>query len=181
MRLKEYLSIRCAVGDLPLISRPHSSAVASSSACGTGAVDRAHPDAVLGGVLLAEEEDLAGELLADLAGEVRRPEAAVERADVGVGLLEPRLLGAGDGEVADHVQAVAAARGPAGDDADDDLGHEADQPLALEDVQPPELGLVDGLRSLTLGVLIAGAASDPLVAAGAERPLAVLRRSARCR
>ena len=35
MRLKEYLSIRCAVGDLPLISRPHSSAVASSSACGT--------------------------------------------------------------------------------------------------------------------------------------------------
>ena len=41
-------------------------------------VDHAHPDAVLGGVLLAEEEDLAGELLADLAGEVRRPEAAVE-------------------------------------------------------------------------------------------------------
>ena len=69
-----------------------------------GPVDRAHPDAVLGGVLLAEEEDLAGELLADLAGEVRRAEAAVEGADVGVGLLEPRLLGAGDREVADDVE-----------------------------------------------------------------------------
>ena len=71
--------------------------------------------AVLGGVLLAEEEDLAGELLADLAGEVRRPEAAVERADVGVGLLEPRVLGAGEGQVADDVQAVPAAGRPAGD------------------------------------------------------------------
>src|SRR6478752_1130344 len=39
---------------------------------GNGTVDRAHPYAVLGGVLLAEEEDLARELLADLAGQVRR-------------------------------------------------------------------------------------------------------------
>ena len=130
---------------------------------------------VLGGVLVAEEEDLAGELLADLAGEVRRPEAAVEGADVGVGLLEAGVLAAGQRQVADDVQAVAAAGRPAVDHADDDLGHEADQPLALQDVQPAELGLVDGVgASRPVGVLVAGAAADPLVAAGAEGPLAVL-------
>ena len=92
MALKEYFSIRWAVGLLALILRPHSSASASSSACGDDLVDHAHPVRVLGGVLVAEEEDLAGELLADLAGEVRRAEAAVERPDVRVGLLEPAVL-----------------------------------------------------------------------------------------
>ena len=133
---------------------------------------------VLGGVLLAEEEDLAGELLADLAGEVRRPEAAVEAAHVGVGLLEAAVLGAGEGQVGDDVQRVAAAGGPAVDQADDDLGHEPDQPLALEDVQPAELGLVDGSARAGVSacrlVLVAGLAADALVAAGAEGPLAVL-------
>ena len=62
-------------------------------------VDHAHPVGVLGGVLVAEEEDLAGELLADLAGEVGRPEPAVEAADIGIGLLEPGVLAAGQGEV----------------------------------------------------------------------------------
>src|SRR4029079_19372290 len=112
------------------------------------------------------EEDLAGELLPDLAGQGGRAEAAVEAADVGVGLLAPGVLGAGQGEVADDVQAVPAAGRPAGDDADDDLGHEADQPLRLQDAQPAELGLVDRGRGLALGVLVAGAAADPLVAAG---------------
>ena len=143
-------------------------------------VDHAHPVRVVGGVLVAEEEDLAGELLADLAGEVRRPEAAVERADVGVGLLEPAVLGAGEGEVGDDVQGVAAAGRPAVDQADDDLGHEADQPLALEDVQPARAGpcrpgSAGRPRRRAVGlVLVARAAADPLVAAGAERPLAVL-------
>ena len=67
-------------------------------------VHRAHPVGVLGGVLVTEEEDLAGELLPDLASEVRRPEAAVEAAHVGVGLLEPAVLGAGDAQVGDDVQ-----------------------------------------------------------------------------
>jgi hypothetical protein len=64
---------------------------------------------VLGAVGVAEEEDLPGELLPDLAGEVGRPEAAVEAGDVGVGLAEPGVLAAGDRQVADDVQAVAAA------------------------------------------------------------------------
>ena len=42
---------------------------------------------------LAEEEDLASELLADLAGEIRRAVAAVERRNIGVGLLEAAVLG----------------------------------------------------------------------------------------
>src|SRR4029079_6776826 len=79
-----------------------------------GAVDGAHPDAVVGGVLLAEEEDLAGELLTDLPREVRRGAAPVERADVGVGLLEARLLAARDRQVADDVQRVATSGSPAG-------------------------------------------------------------------
>src|SRR3954464_2973148 len=47
------------------------------------AVDHAHPVGVLGGVLLAEEEDLPGELLAHLAGEGGRTEPAGEAADAG--------------------------------------------------------------------------------------------------
>ena len=63
------------------------------------------------------------------------------------------------------------------DDGDDDLGHGADEALHLEDVQAPALGpdpaLVDGVGRLAGGVLVARAAADALVAAGAERPLAV--------
>src|SRR5690606_22685785 len=107
--------------------------------------------------------------------------AAVERADVRVGLLEAGVLPAGEGEVGDGVEAVSAAGGPAGHDADDDLGHEADQSLALQDVEAGELGGVDGVRrcagvvvAVRL-VLVAGLAADPLVAAAAKGPLAVLR------
>ena len=136
-------------------------------------VDHAHPVRRLGVVGLAEEEDLPRELLAHLAGQVGRAEAAVEAAHVGVGLLEPGVLGAGQGEVADHVQAVPAARGPAGHHADDDLRHEPDQPVHLHDVQPPGAGRVDGLGRLAAGVSVPVPAADALVAAGAEGPAAV--------
>ena len=62
---------------------------------------------------------------------------------------------------------------PAGDDADDDLRHEADQPLALEDVEPPGTGGVDGVGRVPAGVLITAAAPDALVASRAERPAPV--------
>src|SRR5271166_7036703 len=91
-------------------------------------VDRAHLVHLLGGVRPAEEEDLTGELLADLPGQIRAAVAAVEAAHVGVGLLEPRMLAACEGEVADDVQAVPAAGGPAVDQADHHLRHETDQP-----------------------------------------------------
>ncbi|MDR6140565.1 hypothetical protein QE375_000119 [Microbacterium foliorum] len=67
-----------------------------------------------------------------------------------------------------------AARRPPGDHRDDDLGHEADEALDLEDVQATGTrGVVHG--RLVVGVLVAVAAADALVAAGAERPAAVLR------
>ena len=50
---------------------------------------------------------------------------------------------AGQGQVADHVQAVPAAGRPAVDQGDHHLGHEPDQPLHLQDVQPARRGRVD--------------------------------------
>ncbi len=141
-------------------------------------VDHAHPVRGLGVVDLAQEEDLPGELLPDLPGQVGRAEPAVEAAHVRVGLLEPGVLAAGQGEVADDVQAVPPARGPAGHHGDDHLGHEPDQPVHLHDVQAPGPGRVDGLGRLAVGVAVPVAAADALVAAGAERPSAVLGRRA---
>ena len=59
-------------------------------------VHRAPRERLLRRVLAGEEEDLAGPLLAHLPGQQRRAVAAVERADVGVGLHEARVLAAGD-------------------------------------------------------------------------------------
>ena len=103
-------------------------------------VDRAHRVHLLGVVGAAEEEDLAGELLPDLARQIGTAVAAVEAADVGVGLLEAGMLAAGQRQVAHHVQAVPAAGGPAVHQADHHLRHEPDQPLHLEDVQPAGAG-----------------------------------------
>ena len=44
------------------------------------------------------------------------------------------MLGTRQGEIAHDIQAVPASRSPTGYDADHHLGHEADQPLTLEDV-----------------------------------------------
>ena len=66
-------------------------------------VDHAHPQRVLCRVGVTEEEDLAGELLADLPSQVGRPVAAVEGRHIRVGLLELGVLGRGDRQVGDHV------------------------------------------------------------------------------
>src|SRR5699024_4954548 len=129
-----------------------------------------------GVVLVAQEEDLPGELLADLASEVCGPVAAVEAGHVSVGLLEPGVLAAGEGEIGDHVEAVTATRRPARHHTDDDLGHGADEPLDLEDVEAAGTGRIDGLGRVALGVAVAVPAADALIATGAERPAAVARR-----
>ena len=74
------------------------------------------------------------------------------------------------------MQAVPAAGGPARHDADDDLGHEPDQPVHLHNVQAAAASGVNRLGRLTGGVLVAVAAADALVTTGAEGPAAVLRR-----
>ena len=76
------------------------------------------------------------------------------------------------------MEAVPAAGRPAGHDADDDLRHEADEALHLEDVEAAGLGGIDGVGGVAVRVAVAVLAADALVAAGAERPAAVLRRGA---
>jgi hypothetical protein len=56
-----------------------------------------------GAVVVAQEEDFAGALLADLTSQERGAVATVEAGDVGVGLLEDSVLFTGDGEIAHHV------------------------------------------------------------------------------
>ena len=93
--------------------------------------------------------------------EVRRPEAAVEARNVGIGLLESRVLLAGERQVADDVEAVPAAGRPAGHDRDHDLRHESDQALDLENVEAPEPSGID--LALSAFVLIAVHTADALV------------------
>ena len=140
------------------------------------AVDRPHLVHLFGGVGLAQEEDLAGELLAHLLGQVRTAVATVETADVGIGLLEPGMLAAGKGQIANDVQAVPAAGRPSVDQADHHLGHEPDQALNLEDVQSAGPRGVHRVGGFAGRVLVAAAAPDALVPAGAERPPTVLGR-----
>src|SRR6195256_3334407 len=59
-------------------------------------VDEAHPQGLLGVVLLAEEPDLPGLFRADLAGEQAGPVASVERTDLRPHLPEAGIVG-GDG------------------------------------------------------------------------------------
>ena len=68
------------------------------------------------------------------------------------------------------MQAVPAARCPSGDQADHHLGHKPDEPLYLEDVQPPRPRWVDSLGCLTGGVLITAAPTNALIPTRAERP-----------
>ena len=125
-------------------------------------VDEAHGERLLGVVLAAQEPDLAGLLLADDAGEVGRAEAAVERADLRSGLAEAGVVG-GDRQVADDVEDVAAADRVAGDHGDDRLGQAADFFLDVEDVEAGHAVLAE----------VAARAADALVAAGAERLVAL--------
>ena len=118
--------------------------------------------ACCGVVLAAEIPDFARLLLADDAGEVADAEAAVERPDLRAGLAEAGVVG-GDGEVADDVQHMPAADGVAGDHGDDGLGDGADLFLQIEHVEARHAVAAD----------VAGVAAHLLVAAGAERLVAL--------
>ena len=85
-------SIRWAVGLLPLMMRPHSSAVAPA---GVGTVRLAAPiqHGRPGGVPDRGRIHPRANFWADLLGKARRAAAAVEGAHVGVGLLEAGVLG----------------------------------------------------------------------------------------
>jgi len=139
-------------------------------------VHHPHRLGLVGAVVVSQEEDLPGPLLADHPRQVGRSKASVEAGDVGVGLLEQAVLRAGDGEVAHHMERVAAADRPTGNHRKHDLGHEPDQPLALQNVEPPQLGPIDTMGGLVLGILVAVDAPDSLIASRTECPPAILGR-----
>ena len=103
--------------------------------------------------MCGREKHLPGALLAHLAGQVGRTEAAVETGHVGVCLAEAGVLGAGQREVADDVEAVAASGRPPGDDGDHHLRHKPDETLHLEYVEPadPARSPPAGLAALSGG------------------------------
>ncbi len=136
-------------------------------------VDHPHLVGILCRVRTTEEEHFSRTLLADLTGEERRAITSVEGGDIGIGLLEHGVFAGGEREIAHDVQAVAAADGPPGNDGNDNLGHEPDQALHLEDVESSEPGSVDALRPF---ILVAIGPTNPLIAARAERPATILRR-----
>ena len=99
--------------------------------------DRVHQSPALGGrrvVEPAEVPHLAGPLLADDAGQVRRAETRVERADPRAGLSEPRGVRR-DRQVAQHVQHVPAADREAVDRGDHRLGDVPDQLVQIADLE----------------------------------------------
>ncbi len=83
---------------------------------------------------------------------------ASEAADLWTGLAESSIVG-GDGQVANDMEHVASADRIAGDHRDDGLGQPPDLDLEVEHIEPPD----------ALGIDVAVVASNPLVAAGAER------------
>src|SRR5215207_6369411 len=141
-------------------------------------IDHAHPIGILRTVGAAQEEDFSGKLLPHLTGQVGGAEAGVEGADIGVRLLEASLLGTGQAQVAHHVQAVPTPGRPAVDEGDHDLGHEADQPLDLQNVQPTHRCRTYVGWLVSHRIRVTGAGPDSLITAAAECPPAVLWRRA---
>src|SRR5215217_4851020 len=86
------------------------------------------------------------------------------------------MLRAGQAQVTHHMQAVAAAGGPAVHQCDHHLGHEADEPLDLQNVQPTHRCRTCVVWFVALRVRIAAPTPDPLITAAAECPATVLRR-----
>lgn len=134
-------------------------------------VHHAHSIGLLGVVFPTDEEDLPGEFLPDLACEQCRSVTAVERGDVGVGLLEDGVLAGGDGEIADNMERMAPSGRPARNDRNDRFRHEPDEALDLKDVEPAKSGWVHPVGPF---ILVSILAADTLVASGAKGPATVL-------
>ena len=140
---------------------------------GNNFVDRSHVEHLLCAVFTAQEENLACKLLADLAGEICRAEAAIEAGDVGVGLLELRMLCTRKREIAHNMETVTAASSPPRNNTDHDFWHEANQSLYLKDVESTASRRVNRVGSFAVGVFVAVLAPNTLIAAGAEGPTTV--------
>ena len=130
-------------------------------------VDQTHAFGLLGRILTAHEPDLAGLLLSHDAGQIGAAEAGVEAPHLGARLAEAGVDG-GDGEVAHHMQHVAAADGPAVDHRHDGFGQTAYLHLHVEHREAGRALLVD-VAAATLHVHVAaraeGLLAQPFLAA----------------
>ena len=125
---------------------------------GDDPVDHTHFLSLFGAIVVPEEKDFSGPLLADLACQVGGAVTGVEAGHIGVGLFENGVFPGCQGEVADYVEAVPSTDRPAVDQRDDHLGHEADHPLDFQNVKAP----------CAVGVLVSIGTSTALISAGAE-------------
>jgi hypothetical protein len=124
-------------------------------------IDHAHVEGFLGAVVPSKEEDLACTFLPDLTCKQRRSVASIEACNVGVGLLEHGVIPRCERQVAHNMEAVATTDSPSRYDGDDDLGHESNEALNLEDVESSKFCGIDSLGPL---VFVSILASDALVA-----------------
>src|SRR3954447_22762677 len=129
-------------------------------------VHQTHVQRLLGVVETREEPDLLRLLDADVPFEERCPEAAVEASDPRPRLAEDGVVGC-DGHVADQVEDVAAPDRIALDHRDDGLWQTTDLHVQVADVEAP-----DALLRHVVLAYIAVVSANPLVATGAEGPIA---------
>src|SRR5690606_40887400 len=94
-------------------------------------IDHAHLKSFLGRVISPEKEYLPCALLTYHFGKVGRAVASIKTGHIRIGLFKNRMLLAGKGQIADRMQTMSAAYGPAGNHSDYDFGHKSDQALHL--------------------------------------------------
>ena len=126
---------------------------------------------LLGGVASAEEEDLPGELLPDLAGRGTPTRSRRRSWPTSASVCLKRACSAtGQRQVADHVQAVPATGRPAGDRRQiTTFGMKRISRCTSRMCSRPA-GRVDGVASHRSTRTVPVLPADPLVAAAAERP-----------
>src|SRR3954447_4881067 len=127
-------------------------------------VDEAHLECLPRVIATAQEPDLLGLPVADKPGEQADPEPGIERADLRADLPEDRVF-AGDREIADDLEDLAATDRVAVDEGDDGDGQRSDLALEVQHIEPRKPVAPDVPASVL----------EPLVAARAERLFAGAR------
>ncbi|CAB4687017.1 unannotated protein [freshwater metagenome] len=135
-----------------------------------------HLVCALGRIFATQEEDFAGKLLTNLASQKRAAIAGVERCNIGICLLEARVLARRNRKVSDHVERVPAAGGPSRHQCDHDFRHKANHALNLENVKATAAAGVDARCVFAVGIFVAVLTTHALISAARESPAAILGR-----
>ena len=139
-------------------------------------IDHAHSMRVFSRIFTPKKKDFPGKFLTNLSGQICRTKSAIETRHIGVGLLEPCVFLACQCEIGNDMKTMTAAGRPSRNRAYDNLWHESDQALHLENVQASGSSGVDAFSGLALRILVAVATANSLITATAKCPHAVLWR-----